>query len=134
MKRFIISASLVTAAIYASADSQYMKFNLSDQSAFTIAAEGMTITLDSGEFVITNSANESMRIPAASLLSMEFSDSPSGVVANILESAEPVEVFTPAGLGLGSFVSSHAAAEALPSGIYLLNYKSGKTVKINLRK
>lgn len=119
------------AAVTAAADGwPKMVFELSDGSVHEVGSENLKIVFQNGDMVASN-ASESLSLPLADLAVFYFSGT-SGISGLMENNDEAVEVFTPAGICLGSFGSESVARQQLPKGVYLLK-SNGSTRKVFIR-
>lgn len=131
MKKLVLSLSVIGAALTASAsDYPYMAIQKADGSASYVKTDGLSFTVADGKLTATNSEGSTV-FQIAELKSMVFATDMSGVEENIAVCGDqPVEVYTVAGVAVGSFESADAARSALTTpGLYLLKNNRG-TAKI----
>lgn len=112
----------------------YLMFQNNDGTTTSVASEGLTITFSDGKLIAKN-ADGSKTFTLTELNKMFFSKNAD--VTGIEEtpkdaSAEPVEVFTLAGISVGRFENMKEAQNTLSKGCYVVKSASG-TLKITVK-
>lgn len=134
MKKLYLILFAMLGTLTASAGYNYMEFKTVDGATRTIAADGLEITLDGESIVATNTAAEVLRLQAASIASMEFTDYASSVAEISANIDCAVIAYAIDGTEVGAFGSTTEAFNKLNSGLYLLKSASGQTIKIIVSK
>lgn len=111
----------------------YMEFKYADGTTKTLESEGLTILVNNGKLVVSNTKGEKMDVEASLLASMQFSDQAGGVKTVNFENYA-VEAFSLSGISFGRFISPKEAYNSLDAGIYLLKGDDGETIKIVVNK
>ncbi len=135
MKRILLVASLIVGIGSVQADEYqypYLVLQTSDGSSKALSVESLTLTVSDGQLIATNSAG-TQTFTLSELSSMRFSESATAVTEIEVETAEEtVEVFSLAGVAMGSYDNLQSAEQALPAGIYIVK-SNQKTSKIALK-
>ncbi|MDE7160798.1 MAG: hypothetical protein K2O24_08170 [Muribaculaceae bacterium] len=131
MKKFltVLAVTLLLPSGMAAAAYQWLIFSFSDGSQLSVAAENLEIHYNQENLILTsNQVNET--VPTATLASMRFSDTCSGIDGLPAESLSgPVTLYTLGGVEAGKFRNLDEARTSLPAGTYVI--KSGaKSVKV----
>lgn len=113
-------------------DNSSLMFTLNTGAKHYIDIQGLEITF-TGEKMNAVSANGSLELNLSDISTMQFSTDAAGVDA-ISRDAQPVEVYTIAGIEAGSFENLDTAIAALAAGSYVIRYSDGSTLKIAIRK
>lgn len=138
MKKFILCGvlslgALVFGNLTAFADYYSLEFKSSDGSSVMVATEGLVITVDGDNLIVSNSKGEALSLPAASLVSMQFVDD-SGAVESIFKDNGELKVYNLEGVDFGTYNSLNDAKTNLSPGIYVIRNSAGETVKIIVNK
>lgn len=135
MKKLMIMLMAAWVAVAAQAyDYPYLTFENADGTQSSVSVESLTLTVSDGQIVAVG-ADGTQTYPLASLSKMFFSKEaaqPTGINAVDAQADSPVEVFSVAGLSLGTFRSAGEAQSRLKPGVYVV--KQGKrTIKTVVR-
>lgn len=134
MKKLILllTATVLTMSAHAY-DYPYLTFQNSDGTQTSVSVESLSITVNDGNLVCTNS-DGTTNISIAELSKMFFSTdgTPTGISAVSTKTSGDVEIYTLTGISLGKFQSLSQAKDNLNSGIYLIKSDTG-TSKIAIR-
>lgn len=128
MKKYLLSVLTVATAIAVNAEYKRLVFSSSDGTEQSIGLTNLNITFADGEMVAT-SEGEMVKMPLASMQSMEFSNEVVSNIPSISMAEERVTVYDTLGRRVGSYESSAAASAALPSGVYVFKTENGITYK-----
>lgn len=132
MKKYFLLLILAAISLGVHAEYNRLVFRTLSGEEKSIGLSDLNITYTNGEMIAT-SGDESLKIPLASLKSMEFSDSNS--VGSVMgDDMSEVNVYSVNGICLGNFDSKVDALNALPTGIYILKSKNGVTSKVSISK
>lgn len=133
MKRLIfVFAGLVLALAAHAYDYPYLTFESADGTQTAVSVESLSIAIDGGNLVATNSEG-TVTLTLASLSKMFFAkDNSTGISAVSADSTGDVEIFTLAGVSLGKFSDASQAKSQLAKGIYLFKSTNG-TSKVAVR-
>lgn len=134
---FTFNCSLLPSA-HAEYALPYLAFETTDGETLSLAVEGLTIALPTGEggtngstLVATDSEGAAYTFALGNLSKMYFTDEATGIQPLAPTSQEAVEAITISGITVGTFANAAAARRALPRGTYVLKSKSA-TFKISL--
>ncbi len=135
MKKLMIMLMAVFATVAAQAyDYPYLTFENADGTQSSVSVESLTLTVSDGQIVAVG-ADGTQTYPLASLSKMFFSKEaaqPTGIASINTVADSPVEVFSVAGVSLGTFQSASEAQCRLKPGVYVV--KQGKlTIKTVVR-
>ena len=130
---------LTAMAMQAQADDvtyKYLVFTTDSGTKTFVASEGLKLTVSNGSLVATAADGTTTTMPLATLTSMAFAESASGATGlaetPLGTGQQSVEVFTLAGIRLGTFSSTTQLRQALGAGIYLVK-QNGTTKKITVK-
>ncbi len=130
MKKVLISAAagLIALSSYAADNYKYLSFQRTDGTTVQVDASGAEITYADG-VVTVSSSSDTFSINFAELSKMYFTSEATGVAAVEVANDFIIQVYSTAGVALGSFSSLQEAQSQLGSGVYVI--KSGDaTAKI----
>ena len=131
MKKLSLIAFGLLVSLSVSANYPSLEFKHTDGTSTLFDAQGLAVTVDGSDIVVTAAGGYDTRFDAASLLSMQFSESEAGVNSALAPLPEgSVEVYTPDGKFVGTFSDYAAARASLATGLYVFKTTEGKTVKI----
>lgn len=133
MNKLLLASAITFVSLTALADESHLVFKTSDGAVSSIAASGLDIKFSDGNMVATN-ATESLTLPLASLVSMEFGGPASRLAGILTETDGLVTVTSVSGTLLGSFSSLSVAQSSLAPGIYVVRHASGDVTKILIGK
>ncbi len=135
MKRIFLVFSLLIGIGSVHADDYeypYLVFQTSSGATKAISVESLTLTVSNGELIATNSAG-TQTFTLSELSTMSFSEVATAVTEiEASTDSEAVEIFSIAGVALGSYDNLKSAEQALPAGIYIVK-SNQKTSKIALK-
>lgn len=126
MKKLMMTLLTVMLAVGAQAyDYPYLTFENADGSQSSVSVESLTLTV-SGNQIVAVGADGTHAFPLASLGKMFFSKEAAQTtgITTVNDAASPVEVFSVAGVSLGTFQSAGEAQSQLKPGVYVV--KQGK--------
>lgn len=126
MKKLMMTLLTVMLAVGAQAyDYPYLTFENADGSQSSVSVESLTLTV-SGNQIVAVGADGTHTFPLASLGKMFFSKEAAQTtgITTVNDAASPVEVFSVAGVSLGTFQSAGEAQSQLKPGVYVV--KQGK--------
>lgn len=109
-------------------------FKSASGESYYVETQGLEIYFKDGNVTFNN--NE-LSIPTSQLVSMEFSnntDSGTGVEEILSNTTESVTVYYIDGVKVGEYSSLAEACQSLKTGVYVVRYSNGQTVKIKLEK
>lgn len=132
IKKYIFLLILAAISLGVHAEYNRLLFRTLTGEEKSIGLSDMNIIYTNGEMIAT-SGNESVKIPLATLKSMEFSNSNS-VGSAMGDDVSEVNVYSVNGICLGNFDSKADALNALPTGVYILKSKKGVTSKVSISK
>ena len=105
----------------------YLVFTNTSGSATVLSAAGLTMNVDGNSLQVT-SGTEHVSFTLTELKEMQFSNSTTAI-DNVLDADQPVQVFTPTGIQIGTFKSLLDAAGSLDKGVYVItNGKNSQTI------
>lgn len=134
MKKLLPLAVAVLVSMAAAATlPAYMLFTTTDGTLYSIPAKRLEIRYSEGEMTAAI-ATETLSLPVDNLVSMEFSDQPSGVESAIMAPGGKISVISVGGVSLGTFDSIQEAVNALGAGIYIIETEKGETHKLIVGK
>ena len=121
MKKILIFAVTVVCAVMAqAADYPYLVFTNTAGTTTVMNVSSLTMTVSGSSLQVTNS-NGTETFALTDLASMQFStDGSTTTIEQVLEADLPVEVFSVAGVHLGSFGSLREAVRGLSAGAYVI--------------
>jgi len=133
MKRTILSFCLAAAFVSVAADDyDYLVFQTSDGSEQAVSVSNLKLTFANGALTATNS-DGSQTFTLTDLSKMYFSDSATGISAvTANDGDESVEVYSVAGVRMGSFSFLSDAKSQLRQGVYVIK-SNGKNLKISVK-
>lgn len=130
MKRMFLflSALFATSTCIYADDYPYLTFQTTDGAQTSFSAVGLTLTLEDGLLVVSDGTTRQTFAPET-LAQMFFAQSGANAIGSITtdEAATTCEVYTLAGIHIGSFASRAALRGQLPAGIYLVKTKDTTT-------
>lgn len=133
MKKLFLASIFASVAVTAYADDALMVFKTSDGAIHSIGSSALEIHFADGNMLASN-GSQSLTLPLADLKSMEFGNL-STVISDMAAMPEGmVSVTALDGAVCGKFDSVKEAAATLGSGVYVVKYESGETIKIFVRK
>lgn len=112
----------------------YLLFTDNEGTQTTVGVTELEITFSDGQLMAKN-GDGTISFPLATLTSMTFSETSTTTkveTPRIDTTTSAVEVFTVAGIHVGSFDSEQQAKAALKRGLYVIKSKE-KTYKLNIR-
>lgn len=133
MRKFLLSIVALAASLAASANYNSLEFKFTDGSSQVVDADGLVINVEGDYLNVTNLKGVSLSLAAASLESMQFTDTEAGV-SSIIAGNSAVEVFNLQGVSFGKFDSLEEARNNLNSGTYVMKSENGESVKILINK
>lgn len=132
MKKALLSIVAATAALSANAwEYPYLTFVDANGKATSYSVERLRVTVADGALTLTN-ADGTATLAPASLATMRFSatsEGTDGITKTQNDKTAKVEVFTTAGVSLGTFSSKAEAQQSLAKGVYIVKAE-GKTTKM----
>lgn len=129
MKKSLFIAALLCCAMGAKADDYtHLTFQKNDSSTLSISVASLTMTFDGEQLVATN-GTATYQLNVSDLARMYFSDgTPTGITQLNNNTNHNVEIYTPAGIRLGSYASLEAFAQQADKGLYVVK-SNGRTYK-----
>lgn len=134
MRKMILLAVVLISGVTAFANFNSMEFKLIDGTSKTIDTTGLTITIKDGDLQVVNSKGESLLLPSASLLSMQFIDNDGAGVKTLEFENSVVEIYSFDGKSFGKYSSLSEARHTLPAGGYIVRNQNGEAIKIMVEK
>lgn len=105
----------------------YLVFTNTSGSATVLSATNLTMSVSGNSLQVTN-GTENATFTLTELQEMQFSNDPTAI-DNVLDANQPVQVFTPTGVRIGTFESLLKAAGSLEKGVYVItNGKNSQTI------
>lgn len=129
----LLTLILITISVMAmKADFSNVVFTSASGDQHFIAVAGLEITF-ADEMLIATNANATISLPLAQVTSMEFTNNNSNSMDSTTADAanDPVTVFTLDGISHGQYHSANEAVNVLPTGIYIIKYNDGSSIKIS---
>lgn len=127
MKKITIVLILIISSFGVSvmnaADYKWLTFTLADDTEISVASDNLRLSYSDGSLQLT-SLSVNKTLPVASLKSMRFTSSSSGIQE--IESSGNLEVYTLQGVKLGEYTKLDEVRNVLPAGIYVV--KSEKQI------
>lgn len=118
---------MATVCVQTRAESyKWLTFTLTDNSQLAVAAENLEITYKDGALVLTSDKVD-RTLPAATVKSLQFTDPKSAADEIEAPTDATAELYTLAGVKVGTYKSRDDARAALPSGIYIMKQNSQTT-------
>ena len=139
MKRalFIVLAFLATAVYAEDYVYKYLLVTDTNGNITSLSVDGLEITFSDGKFVAAN-GQQTASISLSELATMQFSEtgSDSSDISTLISSGisqnGPVDLYSPAGIFLGTFDNASLANRKLGKGLYIVK-QNNKTTKINIQ-
>lgn len=118
--------SLAVACAAHAYDYPYLILKTSDGTTHPLAVESLTLTFVDGQLE-ANNTETGITIPLSELSQMYFHSDPAGITEPTAASLPSggIEVFSTAGVLIGTFNSSEEGIKALNSGIYVIKHDGG---------
>lgn len=132
MKKYLLFAILAASAFSMRAEFNKLVFHTLTGGEQSVGLNGLNITFANGQLLAT-ADGESVAIDLTEMESMEFAYvDPSGIADAAIEGA--FTAYSAEGISFGKFESKQAAAQALPSGLYIVKSESGITSKLLINR
>lgn len=129
MRKLILSLSALASTLAVSADTYpYLSFQTADGSIQSFATESLTMTYKDGQLTVTT-PDGAQTLDAAQLTRMFFATEASGIENVPLSADGKTDVYTTAGMHIGTFATPAEARKAMQGGIYVIR-QNGKTLKM----
>ena len=135
MKKFLLLLAGFAPLLAFAQSFKSIEFTDNTGKTYVVDASGLTISFDGSNICVVNSKDDLIVFNAASLSSMQFTDSSASFLEEISSNLEgSVAVYCLDGTQIGNFSSTEDAVRNLSSGIYILSDSKGETIKIYLSK
>lgn len=111
-----------------------LKFTSNTGETYDVATNNLEILVEGDNLTFSNT---DLRIPLASLVSMEFEDydnSTSLIYETVFDGNSPVLVFNINGTPIGHFTSYSQALGSLSQGLYVIKDANGNSIKLSVEK
>lgn len=128
MKKFLLFMVVIFCSLTMSAENfAYLVFTNTNGAATVLSAAGLTMNVNGNSLEVTSGTTHTT-FTLTELREMQFSNDPTAI-DNVLDANQPVQVFTPTGVCLGTFESLLKAAGSLDKGVYVItNGKNSQTI------
>lgn len=131
MKKLFLLPVMLMATLTMSADTYpSMLFTNADGSTTLLSVTDLVITFEGGNVCVTNDGGTTL-LPLTDLVTMQFSMEMSSI-EDVISLNGAVEVWTLAGVRVGSFASGTEAASALSQGVYIVK-SAVSTLKVKVQ-
>lgn len=111
---------------------KYLVFSASDGTQTTVNTEGLTLSVENGSLVVTNSTGTTA-LTLSSLAMMQFAaegtTTPIDQAVSSVKEESTVEVFNLSGIYKGTFSSISALKSSLGKGVFIVK-QDGKSTKM----
>ncbi len=129
MRKLLLSLSALASTLTVSADTYpYLSFQTTDGQIQSFATESLTMTYKDGQLTVTT-PDGAQTLDAAQLTRMFFATEASGIENIPLSADGKTDVYTTAGIHVGTFATPDEAKKAMQGGIYVIK-QNGKTLKM----
>lgn len=129
-----VGLTFALGTIAGNAEYKNMIFRTVDGSVYSIGTESLVINYADGLISAVNAADERLDLPAAQLVSMQFSDDESSIAGIDFALCGQFTVYDLKGEEIGRFSSLSQAGESLHRGLYLIKTNEGQTIKALIGK
>ncbi len=134
MKKLLLSLMLMTGMSASAYDYPYLAFQTSDGAIQTVSVESLSLSISDGKLVATNGSG-SVEFELTNLSTMYFTETENIVdgIKQVETTTGEVQVFTLAGVSMGTFESLSQVRSTLKNGVYVVK-SNGKSYKMNIKK
>lgn len=130
MKKFALALGGMLLPMLAMAEYNSMQFESSDGGNHYIDISGLEISFADHTLTASN-AETTLTLPLNQVVSMQFSNSPGSEVKIVeMGNTDAIEVYSASGISLGSYKSLTEVRNDVPSGIFVVRYSDGTTLKL----
>lgn len=120
MRKFLLFMAVIFCSLTMSAENfAYLVFTNTSGSVTVMSATNLTMSVNGSSLQVTN-GTENATFLFMELQQMQFSNDPMAI-DNVLDANQPVQVFTPSGVRIGTFESLMHAAGSLNKGVYVIS-------------
>ena len=128
MRKILVIVTILFCGMAMQAENfAYLVFTNTSGAATVLSAAGLTMNVNGNSLEVTSGTTHTT-FTLTELREMQFSNDPTAI-DNMLDADQPVQVFTPTGVRIGTFESLLKAAGSLDKGVYVItNGKNSQTI------